>query len=101
MGPATAGQSLSLQSALYGALMSNPDLVTLRQGNPIAPTPEAVEVARRLPTTLNPTLWVDFRPITLIPRDPFPSGGTANPAPAPVPTITSATPTCTSRSDSR
>jgi cobalt-zinc-cadmium efflux system outer membrane protein len=26
---------------------------------------EAVEVARRFPTTLNPTLWVDVRPLTL------------------------------------
>ncbi len=68
---ALGGQSLSLQSALTGALTSNPDLVTLRQGNALAnaPSPEAVEVARRFPTTLNPTLWLDYRPITLIPDD--------------------------------
>ena len=77
-GPAgIGGQSLSLQAALYGALTSNPDLVTLRQGLPgaNAPSPEAVEVARRFPTTLNPTVWIDYRPITLIPPDTF--GGTS------------------------
>ena len=70
--PASGGQSLSLQTALTGALTSNPDLVTLRQGNALAnaPSPEAVEVARRFPTTLNPTLWLDYRPITLIPNGP-------------------------------
>jgi outer membrane protein, heavy metal efflux system len=66
-----AGQSISLQTALYGALTSNPDLVSLREGNPIAPSPEAVEVARHFPTTLNPTIWVDYRPITLIPPNTF------------------------------
>jgi cobalt-zinc-cadmium efflux system outer membrane protein len=55
------GQSISLQAALYGAITSNPDLVSLRNNN-IA-TPESVEVARRFPTTLNPTLWVDVRPL--------------------------------------
>jgi cobalt-zinc-cadmium efflux system outer membrane protein len=65
------GQPISLQAALYGALTSNPDLVTLRQGNPIVPSPEAVEVARHFPTTLNPTLWIDYRPITLIPPNTF------------------------------
>ena len=43
--------------------------MTLRNSN--VASPEAVEVARRFPTTLNPTLWVDFRPITLIPPDTF------------------------------
>ncbi len=61
------GQSIALQAALYGALTSNPDLVTMRQGNPLAASAEAVEVARHFPTTLNPTLWIDYRPITLIP----------------------------------
>jgi cobalt-zinc-cadmium efflux system outer membrane protein len=65
------GQSISLQAALYGALTSNPDLVAMRQGNPLAASPEAVEVARRFPTTLNPTLWVDYRPITLVPSGTF------------------------------
>ncbi|MHB1556003.1 MAG: TolC family protein [Isosphaeraceae bacterium] len=73
------GQSISLQLALYGALTSNPDLVALRQGNPLAPSAEAVEVARHFPTTLNPTVWVDYRPITLIPPNTFgsssPGGG--------------------------
>ncbi len=73
------GQSITLQLALYGALTSNPDLVSLRQGNPLAPSAEAVEVARHFPTTLNPTVWVDYRPITLIPPNTFgsssPGGG--------------------------
>ena len=73
------GQSITLQLAMYGALTSNPDLVALRQGNPIAPSAEAVEVARRFPTTLNPTVWVNYRPITLIPPNTFgstsPGGG--------------------------
>jgi cobalt-zinc-cadmium efflux system outer membrane protein len=68
---ALGGQSISLQMALYGALTSNPDLVTLRQGNPLVISAEAVEVARHFPTTLNPTLWIDYRPITLIPPDTF------------------------------
>jgi cobalt-zinc-cadmium efflux system outer membrane protein len=71
------GQSLSLQAALYGALTSNPDLVTLRQGVANTPSPEAVEVARLFPTTLNPVIWIDYRPITLIPRGTF---GTGSPA---------------------
>lgn len=76
-GPAEApaglgGQSISLETALYGAVTSNPDLVSLRNSN-IA-SAEAVEVARRFPTTLNPTLWVDFRPITLIPGSTFANG---------------------------
>ena len=51
--PVEGGQSLSLQAALYGALTSNPDLVSLRAGNVPgnAASPEAVEVARRFPTT--------------------------------------------------
>ena len=68
------GQSISLQTALYGAITNNPDLVALRNSN-IA-SPEAVEVARRFPTTLNPTLWVDYRPLSLIPPNPFPTSGT-------------------------
>jgi cobalt-zinc-cadmium efflux system outer membrane protein len=70
---AIGSQSLSLEAALYGALTSNPDLVSLRQGNVPgnAASPEAVEVARRVPTTLNPTLWVDVRPIDL---EPVPGG---------------------------
>ena len=73
--PMVGGQSIALQAALYGTLTSNPDLATLRLGNPTTPSAEAVEVARHFPTTLNPTLWCDLRPITLIPPDPF-GGGT-------------------------
>ncbi len=58
--PALGGQSITLETALYGALTSNPDLVALRQNAPA--TQEAVEVARRFPTTLNPTLWLNPRP---------------------------------------
>jgi len=73
--PSVGGQSVSLQAALYGTLTSNPDLATLRLGNPTTPSAEAVEVARHFPTALNPTLWCDLRPITLIPPDPFGGGG--------------------------
>lgn len=76
-GPTVGGQSISLQTALFGTLNSNPDLVALRQGNPSQASPEAVEVARRFPTTLNPTLWIDFRPITLIPQGTFGTGSSA------------------------
>ena len=69
------GQSLSLEMALYGALTNNPDLVTLRQGNPLAASAEAVEVARHFPVTLNPTAWIDYRPITLIPNGTFGTTG--------------------------
>jgi cobalt-zinc-cadmium efflux system outer membrane protein len=75
--PPAGGQSMSLQAALYGAITSNPDLVTLRQGNALAASAESVEVARHFPTTLNPTLWIDYRPITLVPNGTF---GTSPPA---------------------
>jgi cobalt-zinc-cadmium efflux system outer membrane protein len=60
-----ATQNLTMEAALYGALTSNPDLVSLRVGNVPGNTasPEAVEVARRIPTASNPTLWVDVRPV--------------------------------------
>ena len=67
----TAGQPLSLQAALYGAITSNPDLGTLRQGTANGPSPEAVEVARRFPVALNPTVFIDYRPITLVPNGTF------------------------------
>ncbi len=88
-GPVPGGQSLSLQQALYGALTSNPDLIALRQGNPSQASAEAVEVARRFPVALNPTVFIDYRPITLIPNGTFgttgpgagtgSTGATANP----------------------
>lgn len=43
------GSSLSLQQALTGALTSNPDLLTLRNGNQATASAEAVEVARTSP----------------------------------------------------
>src|SRR3954452_4709399 len=76
--PMVGGQSIALQAALYGALTSNPDLATLRLGNPATPSAEAVEVARHFPTTLNPTLWCDLRPITLTPPAPFGGSGQRN-----------------------
>ncbi len=86
----TSGQSLSLQQALTGALTSNPDLVALRTGNPAAASAEAVEVARRFPTTLNPTVFIDYRPITLIPNGTFansPTTGTTPGTPTTTPTV--------------
>ena len=71
----TTPQPISMQAALYGAITSNPDLVALRQGNEASA--EAVEVARRFPTTLNPTLWVDIRPLVYEPvPGQFQSNGT-------------------------
>ena len=71
------GPSLSLQMALYVTLTSNPDLNLLRLGNPTTPSAESVEVARHFPTTLNPTLWIDYRPMILIPFQPFGGPGGA------------------------
>jgi cobalt-zinc-cadmium efflux system outer membrane protein len=68
------GHPIAMQAALYGAVTSNPDLVTLREGNALAASAEAVEVARHFPTTLNPTLWLDYRPITLVPNGTFGTG---------------------------
>jgi cobalt-zinc-cadmium efflux system outer membrane protein len=76
------GQPISMQAALYGAITSNPDLVTLREGNVLAASAEAVEVARHFPTTLNPTVWLDYRPITLVPNGTFGTGPGAHGMPA-------------------
>jgi outer membrane protein, heavy metal efflux system len=73
--PLPGGQSISLQQALTGALGSNPDLVALRQGNPAQASAEAVEVARHFPVALNPTVFIDYRPITLIPNGTFGTTG--------------------------
>lgn len=70
-----SGRPIGLEAALYGAITNNPDLVALRNSN-IA-SPEAVEVARRFPTALNPTVWIDYRPITLIPNESS-NGGPRN-----------------------
>ena len=74
--PVVGGQWIGLQAAIYATLTSNPDLVLLRLGKPTTPSAEAVEVARHFPTTLNPTLWIDYRPIILIPFQPFSGTGT-------------------------
>jgi outer membrane protein, heavy metal efflux system len=74
--PPAGGQAIPLQAALYGAITNNPDLVTLRQGNALVASAESVEVARNFPTTLNPTIWIDYRPITLVPNGTF---GTSSP----------------------
>ena len=68
------GHPIAMQAALYGAITSNPDLVTLREGNALGASAEAVEVARHFPTTLNPTLWLDYRPITMVPNGTFGTG---------------------------
>ncbi len=75
--PNMGGASISLEVALYGAITRNPDLVALRNSN--VASPEAVEVARRFPTTLNPTVWIDYRPINLIPPDTFGGMGGGTP----------------------
>ncbi len=67
-----SGRPISLQAALYGAVTGNPDLIALRQGN--VASAEAVEAAKQFPTTLNPTLWIDFRPVNLVPPDTFGGG---------------------------
>jgi cobalt-zinc-cadmium efflux system outer membrane protein len=69
--PTVAGSSINLSAALYATLSSNPDLIMLRLGNPLTPSAEAVEVARHFPGTLNPAVWIDYRPITLIPFQAF------------------------------
>jgi outer membrane protein, heavy metal efflux system len=51
---------LSLETALQWTLSSNPDLITQRQNLPVSA--EAIEIARRFPTSLNPTVAIDFRP---------------------------------------
>ena len=67
-----SGRSISLQAALYGTISNNPNLVALRNSN--VASPEAVEVARHLPTALNPTVWIDYRPITILPNAPSAMG---------------------------
>ncbi len=57
---ALSGQSIALEQALYGAITANPDLVALRQNAPASA--EAVEVARRFPALLNPTVFLNPRP---------------------------------------
>jgi cobalt-zinc-cadmium efflux system outer membrane protein len=52
--------TLSLQTALERTLACNPDLVAVRQN--LRVSAEAVQVAKLLPTDLNPTLSVDVRP---------------------------------------
>ena len=74
------GQPIAMEAALYGAITSNPDLVTLREGNALAASAEAVEVARQFPTALNPTVWIDYRPITMVPNGTFGTGTGAHSA---------------------
>jgi len=57
---------LDLETALQWTLSRNPDLVTLRRNLCISSA--AVAVARRFPTSLNPTVSVDVRPWTFEPE---------------------------------
>ncbi len=52
--------SLTLGAALEWTLSCNPDLVAIRQNLNVSA--DAIEVARRFPTSLNPTVSVDVRP---------------------------------------
>jgi cobalt-zinc-cadmium efflux system outer membrane protein len=58
--PDPASTPLDLDAALEWTLSGNPDLIVLRQN--LGVSAEAVEVARRFPTSLNPTVSVDVRP---------------------------------------
>lgn len=51
---------LTLEAALEWTLSCNPDLVTLRQNLNVSA--DALAVARRFPTSLNPTVSMDVRP---------------------------------------
>ena len=51
---------LTLEAALDWTLHCNPDLVTIRKNLDVSA--EAVAVARRFPTSLNPTVALDVRP---------------------------------------
>jgi len=51
---------LTLQAALEWTLSCNPDLVAIRQNLNVSA--DALEVARRFPTSLNPTVSLDVRP---------------------------------------
>ena len=55
-----ATQPLDLETALSWTLQANPTLVAVRQN--LGVSAEAISVARRFPTSLNPTLSVDVRP---------------------------------------
>ena len=68
--------SISLTCSVR-TLTCNPDFNLFRLGNPTTPSAESVEVARHFPTTLNPTLWIDYRPMILIPFQPFGGPGGA------------------------
>jgi cobalt-zinc-cadmium efflux system outer membrane protein len=52
--------ALPLETALQWTLSCNPDLVSIRQNLNVSA--EAIQVARRFPTSLNPTVSVDVRP---------------------------------------
>jgi len=57
-----ASTPVDLPAALELTLSRNPDLVAIRQSLPVSSA--AVAVARRFPTSLNPTVSVDARPWT-------------------------------------
>jgi len=61
---------MDLPTALDWTLQCNPDLIAVRQNLPVSAA--AVEVARRFPTSINPTVSVDVRPWTF---ERLPGGG--------------------------
>lgn len=58
--PTVAGVPLGLQAALQRALAENPELVAMRQE--LCVSAQAWEVARHLPTSLNPTVAIISQP---------------------------------------
>jgi outer membrane protein, heavy metal efflux system len=61
---------LDLETALRWTLANNPNLVTIRQN--LAVSASALAVARRFPTSLNPSVSVDLLPWVF---EPVPGGG--------------------------
>ncbi|MHB1034275.1 MAG: TolC family protein [Pirellulales bacterium] len=57
-----AGQPVTLETAMEWTLSGNPDLVAMRQN--LRVSAEALAVARRFPTSLNPMVSVDVKPWT-------------------------------------
>ena len=61
--PSVGGQSISLQAALYGTLTSNPDLATLRLGNPTTPSGRPWKLPAISPPRSTPRCGATFGPL--------------------------------------